>query len=267
MAIGLLGSLFGPSSQKKRSKTVSSSPRDLDAPTTTTPSNEAAAEAQAELPGPRPPSPFTLSTAFDRSRDHTSPSSPVESSLSADIAFTERLASSKYLSVQVDPTHHIQAWLSDVPESTPSPLSRNPSVQKKLKPRSTATSLASQEPGKTSTEPLASEPSPPDLQAEGGNIGTLKCALPDSAMFEMAQAKERIEVFKNSTEYQAYLQDKDKLSCLVGSLAETSLKDRIEFFESLEIKDIRNRISDFEAAGAFETFVADSKLVEAYERP
>ena len=82
----------------------------------------------------------------------------------------------------------------------------------------------------------------------------------------MAQAKARIEAFKNSSEYQAYLQDKDTLSSLVGSLAETSLKDRIEFFESLETKTVRKRISDFEAAGGFAAFLADSTLVEAWDR-
>ncbi|KAL8793602.1 MAG: hypothetical protein Q9195_003754 [Heterodermia aff. obscurata] len=201
-----------------------------------------------------------------RRTDHTSASSPVERSVEADLAFKEQLASSKDLRVQVNPAHHIQAWLSDVPESTSSPLSRNPSVQKRLKPRSTATSLASQEPGKTSTERLSSVPSRSELQSERGNIRTLKPALPDSAMFEIAQAKARIEVFKKSTEYQAYLQDKDTISSLVGSLGVMSLKDRIEFFESLETKTVRKRMSEFEATETFKAFLADSALVEACDR-
>lgn len=269
MAFGLLDSLFGPPSlSRKRSKTASA-PRNLDISTTTailTPSNGAVTEAQAELPGPRPPSPFTLSATFDRSRDHTFPSSPVEISAKADLAFTERLASSKHLRLQVDPTHHIHAWLSDVPDTTSSPLSRNPSVRTKLKPRPTATNLASQKLGKTPTEPLSAEPLPPYVQSEPGNTCTLKPAPPDSAMFELAQAKARIKAFKDSTEYEAYLQDKDTLSSLAGSLAETSLKNRIDFFESPETKNVRKRISDFEAEGVFKTFLADSTLVEAYGR-
>ena len=250
---------------------MSSRPRNLDASTTTaenrTPSNEAATGAQAELPGPRPPSPFTLSTTtFDRSRDQTFPSTPGESSVEVDLALKERLASSKDLRVQVDPTHHIQAWLSDVPESTSSPLSRNPSVQKKPKLHSTATSMASQESRKTSTESLSSLPSRPNLQSERGNIRLLKSAHSGSAMFELSQAKARIEAFQHSTEYQAYLQDQDTLSSLVGSLAETSLKDRIEFFESPETETIRKRMSEFEAEEAFKTFLADSTLVEECDR-
>ena len=266
MAFGLLGSLFGspslsqPPSRTKTSKTVSSGPRNLDISTSTaalTPSNDAATEAQANLHGPRPPSPFTLSTTFDRLRD---PSPPVESSAKADLAFTERLASSKDLRVQVDPTHHIHAWLSDTQYSTTSnPLSRNPSV--KLKPRPTATNLASQKLRK-----ISPEPSPPHVQLERGNTGTFEPTPPDSATLEMAQAEARIKAFKNSTEYQAYLQDKDRLSSLAGSLAETSLKERIDFFESPETDHVRKRISDFETTEEFKTFLADSTLLEVYSR-
>ena len=270
MAFGLLGSVFGsPSlsqspSKTKTSKTVLSGPRNLDIPATTavlTPSNNAAAE---NLPGPRPPSPFTLSTTFDREREHESLSPPIESSVKADLGFTERLASSKDLRVQVDSTTHIHAWLSDVQDTTSSPLSRNPSVQKKrLKSRPKTTNLGSPKLRKISTAPLSPGPSPTDVQFERGDTCTFEPALPDSARLEMAQAKARIEAFKKSTEYQAYLQDKDRLSSLAGSLAETSLKERIDFFESPETDYVRKRISDFQTTETFKTFLADSTLLES----
>ena len=110
----------------------------------------------------------------------------------------------------------------------------------------------------------SSGPLPVHGLSSPGVIGTLKPATPDSALLELAEAKARIEAYQRTAEYQEYLQDKEILSSFTGALVKKSLKERIEFFESLEAKTIRKRITDYEATGPHKVYLADLALVEAY---
>ena len=289
--------------RRKRSNTVSSRPLNLYAAPTTAVStppqpspryplappstpclNERSTEAQVGPTVRCPPSPFTLATAFNLN-DHPNFKPTNDPSVGTRLANTEHLASMERLRVQVDSTNHIHAWLSDVPDITASPLSRNPSVRRKptltshqrMTRRLTSLQLREKDepqvdclPSTTaiteeaSDNPKSSGPSPVRRLTSLGVIGTLKPATPDSALFELAEAKARIEAYQRTAEYQEHLEDKEMLSSLTGALVKKSLKERIEFFESLEAKTIRKRITDYEATGPHRVYLTDLALLEAY---
>lgn len=267
-------------STRKESNKVSSSPLNLYAAPTT-------ALSTPPQPSPHPPaplSPFALATALELD-DRPNVESTNEPFVDTTMAFTERLASIERLRVQVDSTNHIHAWLSDVPDTTVSPLSRNPSVRKRPTlqsgQRMTGRVTSRQLRGKdeeslnrlpstiTTTEEASDRPesagsSPVREHSASGTTGSLKPMTPDSAMLGVAEARARIEAYQRTAEYQEYLQDMEILTSFTGALANKSLKERIEFFESLEAKAVRKRVTDYEATGPHKVFLADLALVETY---
>lgn len=265
--------------KRDRSVTAPSAPSHLYAPPTTalstpalpspkspppapppTPNLEGyALKASAELPTRCPPSPFALATAFDQSQISPPSIHSANSKVGTDPALAEPLP-------PVDPINHIHAWLSGVPAETADPLSRNPSILKGRRKQVPPVQLGDRDDDSFKELASAKDEDPdPDLSKATSNMEPLKPTTPDSASFACTEARARIEIFKRRADYQEYLQGKDLLSSFLGPLATKSLKERIEFFESLQTRIVREAIADFEATAIYKGFLADLKMVEVYE--